>query len=62
MSCAWLKLGPRDGDSASVILERAMFGLLSKFLLAQRSVLESSASREAEVLILRQQLLVLRRK
>jgi transposase InsO family protein len=39
-----------------------MFGLLSKILLALRSMLEVSASREAEVLILRQQLLVLRRK
>ena len=39
-----------------------MLGLLSKFLLGLRSMLEVSASREAEVLILRQQLLVLRRR
>ena len=40
----------------------AVLALLSKILLALRSVLEVSASREAEILVLRQQLLVLRRK
>jgi len=45
-----------------VILERAMVALLSRILLALRSLLEVSASREAEILILRQQLLVLSRR
>ena len=39
-----------------------MLELLGKILLALRSVLEVSASREAEILVLRQQLLVLSRK
>jgi hypothetical protein len=39
-----------------------MVALLSRILLALRSLLEVSASREAEILILRQQLLVLSRK
>ena len=45
-----------------MILERAMVALLSRILLALRSLLEVSASREAEILILRQQLLVLSRR
>jgi len=45
-----------------VIFGCAVLALLSKILLALRSVLEVSASREAEILVLRQQLLVLRRK
>jgi hypothetical protein len=39
-----------------------MLGLLIRFLLALRSVSEARASREAEILVLRQQLLVLKRK
>ena len=39
-----------------------MFALLTRFLLALRSVIEVGASREAEILVLRQQLLVLNRK
>jgi hypothetical protein len=39
-----------------------MFALLSRILLALRSVFEARASREAEILVLRQQLLVLNRK
>ena len=39
-----------------------MVALLSRILLALRSLLEVSASREAEILILRQQLLVLSRR
>jgi hypothetical protein len=38
-----------------------MLALLIRFLLALRSVSEARASREAEVLVLRQQLLVLSR-
>jgi hypothetical protein len=45
-----------------VILQRAMLALLTKILLALRSLLEVPASREAEILVLRQQLLVLSRK
>jgi transposase InsO family protein len=45
-----------------VLLQRAMLGLLTKILLALRSWLEVPASREAEILVLRQQLLVLSRK
>jgi transposase InsO family protein len=45
-----------------VLLQRAMFALLTRFLLALRSVVEARASREAEILVLRQQLLVLNRK
>jgi transposase InsO family protein len=43
-------------------MERAMVALLSRILLALRSLLEVWASREAEILILRQQLLVLSRR
>jgi hypothetical protein len=39
-----------------------MIALLTKILLALRSLLEVRASREAEILVLRQQLLVLGRK
>jgi len=39
-----------------------MLGLLIRFLLALRSVSEARASREAEILVLRQQLLVLSRR
>ena len=39
-----------------------MLALLIRFLLALRSVSEARASREAEILVLRQQLLVLSRK
>ena len=39
-----------------------MLALLTKILLALRSLLEVPASREAEILVLRQQLLVLSRK
>jgi hypothetical protein len=39
-----------------------MLGLLIRFLLALRSVSEARASREAEILVLRQQLLVLNRR
>jgi len=47
---------------SSVILQRAMIALLTRILLALRSLLEVRASREAEILLLRQQLLVLGRK
>jgi len=39
-----------------------MFALLTRILLALRSVFEARTSREAEILVLRQQLLVLSRK
>lgn len=39
-----------------------MFAWLTRILLALRSVIEARASREAEILVLRQQLLVLSRK
>jgi hypothetical protein len=39
-----------------------MLALLTKILLTLRSLLEVPASREAEILVLRQQLLVLSRK
>jgi len=39
-----------------------MFASLIRFLLALRSVIAAHASREAEILVLRQQLLVLKRK
>jgi len=39
-----------------------MFAWLTRILLALRSVIEARASREAEILVLRQQLLVLNRK
>jgi len=45
-----------------VLLQRAMFALLIRILLALRSVSDPRASREAEILVLRQQLLVLSRK
>ena len=45
-----------------MILQPAMLALLTKILLALRSLLEVPASREAEILVLRQQLLVLSRK
>jgi hypothetical protein len=45
-----------------VIVQRAMLALLTKILVALRSLLEVPASREAEILVLRQQLLVLSRK
>jgi hypothetical protein len=45
-----------------VVLERAMFAFLSKFLLIVRSRLRSQAKLQAEILVLRQQVLVLSRK
>ena len=45
-----------------MLLRRAMLAWLSRILLALRSVIEARASREAEILVLRQQLLVLSRK
>ena len=45
-----------------MILERQMFEFLIRLLLVARSKLKSRARLEAENLILRQQLLVLRRK
>src|SRR5215470_7049116 len=45
-----------------MILHRAMLALLTKILFALRSCVEVPASREAEILVLRQQLLVLSRK
>jgi hypothetical protein len=42
-----------------VLLEPAMFWWLTRILLALRSVIEARASREAEILVLRHQLLVL---
>jgi hypothetical protein len=44
------------------LLQRAMFALVTRFLLALRSIIEPRASREADILVLRQQLLVLHRK
>jgi hypothetical protein len=45
-----------------VILQRATLALLTKILLTLPSLLEVLASREAKILVLRQQLLVLSRK
>ena len=45
-----------------MLLQRSMFALLIRILLALRSVFEARASREAEILVLRQRLLVLNRK
>jgi hypothetical protein len=45
-----------------MLVQRAMFALLTRFLLALRSVIEARASRGAEILVLRQQLLVLKRR
>jgi hypothetical protein len=44
------------------LLQRAMFALVTRFLLALRSIIEPRASREADILVLRQQLLVPHRK
>jgi len=44
------------------VTARAMFALLIRILLALRSVAQASASREAEILVLRQQLLILKRR
>jgi hypothetical protein len=44
------------------VLHSPMFALLIRILLALRSTFEARASREAEILVLRQQLLVLSRK
>jgi transposase InsO family protein len=43
-------------------VQRSMFALLSRILLALRSAFETCAAREAEILVLRQQLLVLSRR
>ena len=43
-------------------MQRSMFALLSRILLALRSAFEARAAREAEILVLRQQLLVLSRR
>ncbi len=45
-----------------MLLQRAMLALLRRILLALRSGFEARASREAEILVLRQRLLVLSRK
>ena len=45
-----------------MLLQRAMFGLVTRVLLALRSVFKGGTAREAEILLLRQQLLVLSRK
>ena len=45
-----------------MVVERAMFAFLAKFLLIVRSRLRSQARLQAEILVLRQQLLVLSRK
>jgi hypothetical protein len=45
-----------------VVLERAMFAFLTKLLLISRSRLHSRARLQAEILVLRQQVLILRRK
>ena len=45
-----------------MVVERAMFAFLTKFLLIVRSRLRSQARLQAEILVLRQQLLVLSRK
>jgi hypothetical protein len=41
------------------IQQRAMLAFLTRIVLALRSALDSRASREAEILVLRQQLMVL---
>lgn len=48
--------------SRFVLVRRALFAWLTRILLALRSLTEARASREAEILLLRQQLLVLNRK
>ena len=45
-----------------MLVQRPMLAWLTRILLALRSVLEARASREAEILALRQQLLVLNRR
>jgi hypothetical protein len=45
-----------------VVLERAMLAFLTKLLLIIRSRLRSQARLQAEILILRQQLMILGRK
>ena len=45
-----------------MVVERAMFAFLTKFLLIVRSRLRSQARLQAEILVLRQQVLVLSRK
>jgi hypothetical protein len=45
-----------------VVVQRAMFALLIRILLVLRSMCDARASREAEILVLRQQLLVLNRR
>jgi hypothetical protein len=45
-----------------MLLQGAVYALLSRILLALSSVFEALASREAEILVLRQQLLVLSRQ
>ena len=45
-----------------MLLQRAVFGWVTRVLLALRSVFKGGTAREAEILVLRQQLLVLSRK
>ena len=45
-----------------MLLKRAMFAWLTRILLALRSLTEARATREAEILVLRHQRLVLNRK
>lgn len=49
-------------SATSMVLQRAMLAWLIRILLALRSVSEARASREAEILVLRQQLVVLSRR
>jgi len=45
-----------------VLLQRAMVAFLTRIVLVLRSALNTRASREAEILVLRHQLMVLNRK
>jgi len=45
-----------------VVVERAMFAFLAKFLLIVRSRLRAQARMQAEILVLLQQVLILARK
>ena len=45
-----------------MLLQRAMFAFLTRIVLVLRSALNTRASREAEILVLRHQLMVLNRK
>lgn len=60
--CAYRKPNPTCREGGGVVLERAMFAFLTKLLLISRSRLHSRARLQAEILVLRQQVLILRCK